>query len=242
VTSVASGDFVVQKYDGSTETVDTTGSTSYAEPGNASTLPGVLDGENVAVTLDTTASSPTATHVVVFPERVSGRVTNVSGSTVTLSNHKGTDAVVVSPSTKYFEKGATPSSVSQGELVSAFGLPDSSTPGELDAQVIAIFGPQVSPQPWPHPQPQPAPAPAPQPQSPTPVTQSEPRPVVPATGATTQSPHVGAPTPQGGGPVAEAWGGHTQDAPSSTHGSWGGHSGQGGQGGSGGQGGFGGHH
>ena len=108
VTSVASGDFVIQKYDGTTQTVDTTGATTYSEPGSSVAPPGVYDGENVAVTLDPTASSPTATNVVVFPEKVSGRVTNVAGSTVTLTNRRGTDTVIVSPSTKYYEKGATP--------------------------------------------------------------------------------------------------------------------------------------
>ncbi len=90
VTSVASGDFVLQKHDGSTETVDTTPSTTYSEPGSSVAPSGVLDGESVAVTLDPTASSPTATNVGVFPERVSGRVTNVSGSTLTVTNRHGT--------------------------------------------------------------------------------------------------------------------------------------------------------
>jgi hypothetical protein len=67
----------------------------------------VQDGENVAITLDPSASSPTATNVVVFPERVSGRVSNVAGSTVTLSSRRGTDTVLVSPSTKYYEKGTS---------------------------------------------------------------------------------------------------------------------------------------
>ena len=93
VTSVASGDFVLQRYDGTTETVDTTDATTYSEPGSSIAPPGVYDGENVAVTLDPTASSPTATNVVVFPEKVGGRVTNVAGSTVTLANKRGTNTV-----------------------------------------------------------------------------------------------------------------------------------------------------
>src|SRR5580700_3138393 len=141
VTSVASGDVVLQKYDGTTETVDTTDATTYSEPGSSIAPPGVYDGENVAVTLDPTASSPTATNVVVFPETVGGRVTNVAGSTVTLTNRRGTVTVIVSPSTKYYQKGATPSAVSDGEVVNVFGLPDPGTPGKLDAQVVAIFGP-----------------------------------------------------------------------------------------------------
>ena len=220
VTSVASGDFVLQKYDGSTETVDTTGSTTYAEPGSSTALPGVLNGENVAVTLDPSTSSPTATNVVVFPKRVSGRVTNVSGSTVTLSNRKGDDTVLVSPSTKYFERGTTPTGVSQGELVSAFGLPDSTSPGELDAQVVAIFGPQP---------------PQPQPQTPAPVTPSQPQPEAqpqpagPPTEPDAQGPHAGpAPqhgVPQSSSPATTGWTGHAQGTPTPTNGSWGGHGG-----------------
>ena len=138
---------MLQKYDGTTETVDTTDATTYSEPGSSIAPPGVYDGENVAVTLDPTASSPTATNVVVFPEKLGGRVTNVAGSTVTLTNKRGTDTVIVSPSTKYYEKGASPTAVSNGEVVTVFGLPDAGTPGELDAQVVAIFSPATPPQP-----------------------------------------------------------------------------------------------
>ena len=144
---MASGDFVLQKYDGSTETLDTTDATTYAEPGSSIAPPGVYDGENVAVTLDPTASNPTATNVVVFPERVDGSVTNVAGSTVTLTNKRGADTVILSPNTKYDQKGATPTGVSDGEGVTVFGLPDPGTPGELDAQIVAIFSPPAPAQP-----------------------------------------------------------------------------------------------
>ena len=144
VTSVATGDFVLQKYDGTSETVDTTSGTTYSEPGTSVAPPGVLQGENVAVTLDPTAASPTATSVIVFPERVSGRVTNVAGSTIMLSNRHGTDTVLVSSSTKYFQRGARPTGVTDGEQVSAFGLPDATTPGDLDAQVVAVFSDPVA--------------------------------------------------------------------------------------------------
>ena len=148
---------MLQKYDGTTETVDTTDATTYSEPGSSIAPPGVYDGENVAVMLEPTASSPTATNVVVFPEELGGRVTNVAGSTVTLTNKRGTDTVVVSPSTKYYEKGASPTALSNGEVVTVFGLPDAGTPGELDAQVVAIFSPATPPRPQqPPPQQRPA--------------------------------------------------------------------------------------
>ena len=177
-TSVASGDFVLQKYDGTTETVDTTDATTYSEPGSSIAPPGVYDGENVAVTLDPTASSPTATNVVVFPERLAGRVTNVAGSTVILSNTRGTDTVIVSPSTKYYQKGADPTAVSSGDVVTVFGLSDPGIPGELDAQVVAIFSPAAPPQPQPQP---------PRPQS------QQPQQPQPPTKAATQGARVGTP-------------------------------------------------
>ena len=72
VVSVGSGDFVLKRFDTKTETVDTTAGTTYSEPGGAVAPTTVLDGESVAVTLDPTALSPTATHVTVVPEKVVG--------------------------------------------------------------------------------------------------------------------------------------------------------------------------
>jgi hypothetical protein len=65
---MASGEVVLQKHDGTTETVDTTDATSDSEPGSSIAPPGVYDGENVSVTLDPTASTPTATNVVCSPK------------------------------------------------------------------------------------------------------------------------------------------------------------------------------
>ena len=104
---------------------------------------------------DNANRSPTATSVAVFPERVSGTVTNVAGSTITLSKRHGTDTVLASPDTKYYQKGASPTGVSDGERVVVFGLPDTTTPGALDAQVVAIFSPVAQL----HPVPQPPPTP-----------------------------------------------------------------------------------
>lgn len=229
VTSVASGDFVLQKHDGTTETVDTTDATTYSEPGTAVAPEGLQDGEHVAVELDSTASSPTATNVIVFPERISGRVSNVAGSTVTLANKRGTDTVLVSSSTKYYEKGVTATSVSNGELVSVFGLPDPGTPGELDAQVVAIFSP--------------APPPAPRPAATTPsVPQPHPQPV---RAPVSPGPHVGDPQgqpvapPSGRAPGAPGWGQPTPNGASFGHGPSGGPGGPGSGGSHGG--GFGGH-
>jgi hypothetical protein len=149
----------------------------------------------MAVTLDPTASSPTATNVIVVPERVGGRVTNVSGSTLTVTNRHGTETVTVTPDTKYLEKDATPAGVSDGELITAFGLPDPSTPGDVDAKVITIFSPPPQPQPG-----------------------------GPDTAPVNQSPYSGPPQglpgarQVGGGPGTAAWGRPTPNVASSPHG------------------------
>ncbi len=119
--------------------------------------------------------------------------------------------MLVSPSTKYFEKGATPTGVSVGQVVTAFGLPDPSTPGELDAQVVAIFTQATPPQPLPQPQTHPHPQPQPQPQ----------------TAAVMQWPRVGNPEAHPAAPLAPkpgAVGGDwsTPSGPSAAHGPSGG--------------------
>jgi hypothetical protein len=145
VASVGAGEFVLQSGPGHTQTVDTTPSTAYAELGNSTALPGVLDGEWVAVNLDPSNTSPTATSVTVFPDSASGKVTDVTGSTITLASPwGGSRSLVVSPSTTYSEKDATPSEVSDGEVVSATGLPDPTTPDAIDAQSVSIVSPSVS--------------------------------------------------------------------------------------------------
>lgn len=180
VTSVGPTDFVLKQFDGTSEIVNTTTTTTYTEPGSAVAPTGVVDGEHVVATLDVRASSPTATSVTVEPERVGGRVSNVSGSTLTVTTRDGTDSVIVTADTKYLEKDATPTGVTAGEIITAFGLPDPSTPGALDAQIISIFSPPpaqpVTPAPVPQP---PAPQPQPQPQ-PQPVAASQPQAVAPA--------------------------------------------------------------
>jgi len=140
VVSVGSGTFDLRNQSG-THTVDTTSSTAYSELGNASPLPGLADGEWVAVTLDPTAASPTASAVTVFPESVAGKVAYVSGSNVTLASRHGSQAVLVSSGTTYLEKGASPTGVSPGEFVAASGLPDPNNHLVLDAQRVVIANP-----------------------------------------------------------------------------------------------------
>jgi hypothetical protein len=138
VISVGSGDFVLEAAQGHIQTVETSATTTYSELGNSASLPGVLDGERVAVSLDPSAPSPTALSVTVLPKSASGKVTGVPGSIVTVATRRGSRTLVLSPTTTYTEKDATPSGVSDGEFVVASGLPDPNTPSAIDAQKVFI--------------------------------------------------------------------------------------------------------
>ncbi len=81
------------------------------------------------------------------PESVGGKVTSVSGTSVTLSTRKGTQTVLVGPSTTYSQGSGSPTMVSAGEFVAASGLPDPSVPLTLDAQRVFIFTPPSRPSP-----------------------------------------------------------------------------------------------
>jgi hypothetical protein len=221
VASVGAGEFVLQSAPGHTQTVDTTPSTAYSELGNSTALPGVLDGEWIAVNLDPSNTSPTATSVTVFPDSAGGKVTDVSGSTITLvSPWGGSRSLVVSPSTTYSERNATPSALSDGEVVFGSGLPDPTTPGAIDAQSITIMSPSTSAyftalpsgeRPCP-PQPQSAPTA----QAPVATAYSAPSGLVshqaqPAQPATGPSP---VPAPKGPSPTADPHSGGFGSAPS----------------------------
>lgn len=109
VTPVELAAFVLKKFDGTAQTVYTSSTTTYSEPGSSVFPAGVVEGENVAVALDPTASGPDSNERDRVSREVGGRVANVSGSTLTVTNwHGGTETVLVTPDTKYLEEGRTP--------------------------------------------------------------------------------------------------------------------------------------
>jgi hypothetical protein len=149
VTVLGTGSFTIENHKGTTETIDTTSTTTFAEPGAPTAPTGVLVGEDVLVSLDPTATTPTATKVVVLLDRFSGKVTNVTSTSITLSVRRhSTKDVLVSSSTEYFSGKTTATGVTDGEFVTAFGLSDTTTPSELDALFVYIAPtPPVSPKP-----------------------------------------------------------------------------------------------
>ena len=139
VTAVGTGSITITTHPGTTETIDTTATTTYAEPGTTVAPTGVVDGQDVVVQLDPSDTTPTAVAVTVLLDRLSGKVTNVTSTSITLSGFRGTTGdVVISPSTTYYEGKTAATGVTDGEFVTAFGTWDATTPTELDALFVDI--------------------------------------------------------------------------------------------------------
>ena len=151
VTALGVDSFTLTTHDGTAETIDTSTSTTFTEAGTPIAPAGVSVGQEVAVALDPSDTTPTAVHVTVLLDRVSGKVLEVTGSSITLSGPKGmTRSVEVSPSTLYFSAKTAATGVTAGEFVTAFGPRDTATPTELDALFVDIASTSVHPPhgPW----------------------------------------------------------------------------------------------
>lgn len=152
VTSVSSNSFVIKTQKAAPQTVDTTSSTKYSEPGTSIKPTGVAVGDQVLVMPTRSASgsgatpapgaTPTAALVQIILPRVSGTVTAISGDDITVAGRQGkSSTVVVSSSTTYHVLAVPKSGTSaatgslsgivKGDIVNAIGDKDSS--GKLDA-------------------------------------------------------------------------------------------------------------
>jgi hypothetical protein len=152
VTAVGANSFSLRTWGNGNETVDTSGSTTYTESGTPNDPAGVAVGDAVDVKLDPTAVAPTALQVTVLLDRVSGTVTDVSGSSITLNAGWGAPREVeVSSGTEYFDGGSATPSVTDGEFVTAFGSLSGSAPFVIDATFVDVdpgATPPVRPGPW----------------------------------------------------------------------------------------------
>jgi hypothetical protein len=129
------------------ETIDTT-TTTYSETGTLVAPTGVTDGQDVLVKLDPSDTTPTAVEITVILDRVSGKVTAFTSTSITLSAPWGKtrDVEVSSPGTTYYDGQTTATGVTVGEHVTAFGTWDTTTtPPELDALFVDIGSTTVCP-------------------------------------------------------------------------------------------------
>lgn len=122
----ASGDIVVVDDGGFWRTVDVTSSTAYTDGGQSSSLTAVAAGESV-VASGTVASDRTtldASTLAIELPRTTGRVTAVSGSTLTLLTFAGSSVTVDTTAATVYASpsGSTsPSAVAVGDVVTAEG-------------------------------------------------------------------------------------------------------------------------
>ncbi len=147
VTTVGTGSITITTHKGTTETIDTS-TTTYAETGTLVAPTGVTQGENVVVRLDPADAMPTAVEITVILDRLSGKVTAFTSTSITLSGPWGKtrDVEVSSPGTLYYDGQTTATGVTVGEYVTAFGTWDTTTtPPELDALFVDIGSTTVCP-------------------------------------------------------------------------------------------------
>ncbi|MGA2306626.1 MAG: hypothetical protein ABSH29_20940 [Acidimicrobiales bacterium] len=147
VSALGTGSFTITTHNGTTEMIDTTMNTTYAETGTLVAPTGVVQGQDVAVRLDPADATPTAVEVTVILDRVSGKVTGFTSTSITLSGPRGTtrDVEVSSPGTTYYDGKTTATGVTVGEFVIAFGTWDTTTPSQLDALFVDIGSTTVCP-------------------------------------------------------------------------------------------------
>jgi len=146
VTVLGVNSFTITTHKGATKTIDTTPSTTFAETGTPVAPTGVAVGEAVIVALDPGAATPTAVHVTVHLDRISGKVLDVSSTSITLAGPKdGKRHVIISSSTEYFTGGTKATGVTVGEIVTAWFTRSTSTPTDLDALFVDSDSTSVHP-------------------------------------------------------------------------------------------------
>jgi hypothetical protein len=146
VTTLGVNSFTITTHKGTTETIDTTLTTTFAETGTPVAPTGVAVGQAVIVALDPGAATPTAVRVTVHLDRVSGKVLDVSSTSITLAGPKdSTRDVIISSSTEYFSGKTTATGVTVGEFVTAWFTRNTSTPTDLDALFVDSDATSVHP-------------------------------------------------------------------------------------------------
>ena len=137
---------VVTQEDGLNVTVNTSPATTYEEAGQPAPSSDLQAGDVVSVTgtLSSDHTQIDATTVQIILPSVSGRVTDVSGTTITITVFNGTSETVTTDSgTVFRDKTGTTTiaSVAKGDFVQAFGTPGS---GNSFAAVTVYVGPLTS--------------------------------------------------------------------------------------------------
>ena len=146
VVNVNGSEIVVAQLDGLNVTVNTSGST-YNEAGASVPASDVQTGTVVSVTgtLSSDHDEIDATTIEIVLPTLTGTVTGVSGSTITMTTAGGTSETVTTGTDTVFRNasGATEkiASVTKGDFVEVSGTPGS---GDTFAAVAVTIGPSIS--------------------------------------------------------------------------------------------------
>ncbi len=139
ISALGTNSITLKDRKGNTTTYTTTSATTYFEGSTAGVVGDLAIGEQVDLAL-TPTTPQTVTKVTIDLARVSGTVTTVVGSVITITGwHNTTLTVNVSGTTTYTSGGAasTLAAVVTGAQISAVGLPGS-TAGSLNAISVNI--------------------------------------------------------------------------------------------------------
>ena len=139
VTALGTNAVTVQSHHGTPVVYTTTSTTTYFLGKTVSTVVALAVGENVDLTL-TSTTPQTVTNVEIDLARFEGKVTAISGNTITISGwHNNTRTINVTTTTTYTLDGApsTLSAVTVGSEIGALGL-IGSTPDTLNATSVKI--------------------------------------------------------------------------------------------------------
>jgi hypothetical protein len=147
VTGVSGNTITATGRGGQTVTVQVSPTTAYTEAGASALLAAIHPGSLIAVRgsrANTSATTINATRVAILLSREAGVVTNVSGTTLTLTGFDGASHTVsVTDQTRYQKAGASAalSDVATGTAIVAAGTLDSS--GTLTAVRVLIRVPTI---------------------------------------------------------------------------------------------------
>jgi hypothetical protein len=147
VTGVSGNTITATGRRGQTVTVQVSETTAYTEAGVGASLAAIHPGSIIAVRgsiAGTSATTINATRVIILLSREAGVVTNVSGTTITVTGFDGASHTVdVTDQTRYQKVGASAalSDVTSGTAIVAAGTLDSN--GTLTAVRVLIRVPRI---------------------------------------------------------------------------------------------------
>ena len=146
VTGVSGNTITATNRGGGTVTITVTGSTTYDEAGASVTLAAVQSGQHIALRgAGTGTNAFTATRIAIVLPVENGVVTNVSGTTLTITSFDGSTHVInLETGTRYQKAGAseTASDVTSGSAITATG--PTSSDGSMSADLVNIQVPRLA--------------------------------------------------------------------------------------------------